>query len=268
MTSKSFIAQMKRKGRRAIRRAIVRPCPDPIFVFGNQKSGTTAIARLLAEATGETYSHDMLFHNGWRTVQPLYRQETALAHIRETLRHEFTRKIIKDPDLTLLMDDIREALPASQAVFVVRDPTANIRSILSRLKIRGDKPALDDGDHAILAELPLWNDVLHPQGDQLGGTANYIEALARRWNVMSSMAAAQGAWSTTIRYEDFIADKVGEFQGLARQVGLTPSHDISHRVNHQFQGRGSSEAFETFFGEENLQTIRSICQETAAKFGY
>ncbi|MEM6681001.1 MAG: sulfotransferase domain-containing protein [Pseudomonadota bacterium] len=268
MAKGTFFDRLKHKGRRTLKRTFAIPCADPVLVFGNQKSGTTAIARLLAEATGETYSHDMLFHNSWRSVQPLYRGETNLQQIRHALRHEFARKIIKDPDLTLCMDDARKTIPKARAVFVVREPAANIRSMLSRLKIRGDKPALDDEDHDILAKLPLWNDVLHPEGDVLGGASSYIEALARRWNVMSSMAITHENWMVTIRYEDFIADKVGEINSLAQNVGLTPNHDISHRVNHQFQGRGSSEAFETFFGTDNLQTIRSICQDNAAHFGY
>lgn len=37
--------------------------PAPVFLLGNQKSGTTAIAALLAECIGETYMSDVLYSN-------------------------------------------------------------------------------------------------------------------------------------------------------------------------------------------------------------
>lgn len=263
------LAHKTRRGFVLLKHAVAVPRADPILVFGNQKSGTTAIARLLAEATSESYSHDMLFHNQWKTVQPIYRGEMDLREVRRRLRHEFACKIIKDPDLTLLMDEAHTLLPQARAVYVVREPAANIRSILSRLKIRGDKPALEAEDHASLEALPLWWDVLHPEGEILGGEAqSYIETLAHRWRVMTSIAAAHDDWAVTIRYEDFMADKVGEISQLARQIGLAPRGDISDRVDHAFQEPGSSEAVETFFGADNLQKIWSICGKNAVKYGY
>ena len=62
---------------------------DPIFILGNQKSGTTAIAKLLVAATGETYSHDMFSSRDWRDTDALLRGETPVRELIRRGRREF-----------------------------------------------------------------------------------------------------------------------------------------------------------------------------------
>ena len=236
----------------------------PIFILGNPKTGTTVIAALLAQSVGVSVTLDI---RGMRDPvrTDLYRKKITLEDFVSSNKLDFSRKIIKDPNLTYLYDDLSKCFPASKSIFINRDPRSNIRSILNRLSLPGHLPQLQDSYLETLP--PGWKGLT---GSWLGLKGeNYIEMLAARWNLAADVYLENEGNLTLIRYEDFCRDKCGEIYRLAERVGLTPVNDISNETNKQYQSRGNREiSWLDFFGPDNLARIERICGDRMKKFGY
>jgi hypothetical protein len=72
-----------------------------------------------------------------------------------------------------------------------------------------------------------------------------------------------------IKYEDFMKDKAATIMGLARALGRQPRHDISDKVDVQYQSRGDRDVkWVDFFGPNNLARLERICAVRMAAFGY
>ena len=240
------------------------PIPrDPVLVFGNQKSGTSAVANLLAELCGLSATIDD------PPIRPDAMREFALggADFRAFVqRHprEFSAQLIKHPNLTFFTERVLEVFDQARVVFVVRDPRDNIRSILQRRKVPGD---LEQADARQLEELGgpamydprLWG----------GEDENYIGRMALRWNTANDAYLRNAQRFALCRYEDFVADKLGVLERLARELGLQAQHDIRARLDVQFQPAGDhSIPWSQFFGPRNLARIESLCAERMAALGY
>jgi hypothetical protein len=240
----------------------------PVFVLGNQKSGTSAIAALLARACGLSYDIDI---GGFRVpeYEALYEDRSRLPElIRSKATIEFSKGLVKEPNLTFLLPEIRSLHPRSRLVFVVRDPRANIRSTLNRLKIPGDLPAINPADYPELS--PMWTAILYnkwvgnPDLD-----LNYIGRAAERWQIATDLFADAGDAVTPIRYEDFRVDKLAAIHKLADQMNLPVVSDITKLLDVQFQpaGRRTSD-YPGFFGPENLAIIEKECARGMSLFDY
>lgn len=237
----------------------------PLIVLGNQKSGTTAIAALLAEYTGFSITLDL--PNIWgTTVIKIYAGDVAFADFVGCNTYYFSKDIIKEPELTFLYSQVKEFFYQAKYLMIVRDPRDNIRSILNRLKIRGDME--DIGSNIFSTLPPGWQIVINGQWLGLHGET-YIEMLAERWNYAADVYLQHSQDVVLIRYEDFVSDKVRAIERLAHQLGMAQANDISDKVNIQYQPKGDhSVSWEEFFGEKNLLRIEHICGSRMPKFGY
>jgi hypothetical protein len=112
---------------------VTRVNPRPIFVLGNQKSGTTAIAALFARLSGQTVTLDLFREVWWPTYQGIPSGDVSFDAFVARNRWGFSRDIVKEPNLTLFPDALAERFPEARTIFVVRDPRDNIRSLLNRL---------------------------------------------------------------------------------------------------------------------------------------
>lgn len=240
-----------------------RPRGPLVFLLGNQKSGTTAIAALLAECTGLACTLDMRAF----TVEEQDRLASGSLAFESFVRShafEFSRPLVKEPALTFLADELRAAFPASRFVFILRDPRENIRSILNRLKLSGipDRPEpsgpVPEG----------WRRVLDNRW--LGiPSDHYIESMAERWNLALRAYESAPEETVLVRYEDFLADKLTSIRDLALRLGLAPRRDIRSKLDTQFQPRGDRDARPVdFFGPANLDRIERICAPGMARYGY
>lgn len=250
------------------RNAFSRVHPAPVFVLGNQKSGTTAIAALLASRTKSAVTIDIFVRCRDPALAALLTKEVTLAEFVQRHKMHFCTSVIKEPSLTFFYRELREYFPRARFCWIVRDPRDNIRSILNRLKVPGDLDTLDD---SYLAGYPPdrgWRLILD---GTLFGTAgrNYIETLARRWNRAAQLASDHRAEICMLRYEDFSQDKSDSITRLARSVGLEPVHDITDEVNIQYQPRGNREVrWIDFFGPQNLELIERTYHAMMTEFGY
>ena len=237
----------------------------PIFILGNQKSGTSAIAMLLAISTSHSVVIDL--PGMYEPVQTsIHSGKVKFDDFIRSNRFDFSQNIIKEPCLTFLYSELKQFFPQARFVIIVRDPRDNIRSILNRLEMRGD---LENIDHLINPNIsPEWQLVLDGRWLGLQGKT-YIEMLSARWNRAADVYLKQTNEMFLVRYEDFIKDKVGTIERLARQLRLPRANSISDKVDIQYQARGNGGiSWEDFFGLKNLECIEKICGSRMRMFGY
>jgi len=244
--------------------------PAPVIVFGNQKSGTTAIAALLAAAAGKTFSFDVFTRlKAERSLERLLAGQTAVRDFVAARPRDFATDVIKAPPFGLLYDSLREVFPEGRFVFIVRDPRENIRSILDRLGLPGDLEALGPRHREAWADLPGWRRVMEGRLPPVAG-ANYVETLANRWNRFADVYLQDADRLQCVRYEAFCADKTGTVADLARRLGWEVVRDVSAEADRPYTraGRNRGTPWREFFGAENLARIERICGRRMGAFGY
>ncbi|MCA9244171.1 MAG: sulfotransferase [Phycisphaerales bacterium] len=254
-----------RELRYQLRAALARPHAAPVFILGAQKSGTSAIAALLGKATGLATTLDLHRELRRPTFQGIPSGDLSFERFIGLNRVDFSRPIIKEPNLTLFFDELRQRFPAARFAFVVRDPRDHIRSLLNRLKIPGDLPNLDLRGYSEVT--PAWELVLDSAWAGIAGE-HYIDRLAYRWRRMAETYLTHVNLFSPCRYEDFRADKVGAIHRLAAELGLDATHDIRGDVDRPFERVGDHVVTpEAFFGS-NLERIVTICRDGMAAFRY
>jgi hypothetical protein len=248
--------------------------PRPVIFGGSPKSGTTAIAALLAEATGLSISNDPFWRvlrsdgDGFLLPDVLEGNLRLDAFVRKYPAY-FSAQIVKDPDFAFLYRELQQVFPESPQVFIVRDPRENIRSILDRLHMRGDLERLGPAENRTLAREGGWRAILDGRGLGLDGRANYIGRLAQRWTRGVDAYFAAGTPVHLVRYEDFLEDRAAFIADLAELLGLQLRTDVSERLARRPGHHGyRSLSTETFFGKRNLSIIERTCGAHMAKFGY
>lgn len=262
----SFLKRWKRRLSARLRGPGTSP---PIFVFGHQKSGTTAIAALFAELIGEPYHHDLFYEHGWLDNHELVTGGLDAESLALRAPGAFAGGVTKDPDFTFAMPDILGRQPDAAAIFVIREPKAMIASVLGRLGIPGDAPAIGTQlDTLRPVEHTLWSNVLDCEGQGFPH-GNHIAALSHRWLLAADLFDACRDRCILLRYEDFRTDKKGTLESLADRLGREVKSDIAPHLDKQFQPGSKRPAdFRSFFGEENYALITSLCQDRMARFGY
>ncbi len=260
------IISLFRRGWFELRTTTARINRRPILILGNQKSGTSAIAALLGEMSGLSVTIDLTKANRIANYDSLLRGELSFSEFVDMNRLDFSRQIVKEPNLTIFHKDLIEYFHESKMVFIIRDPRDNIRSILNRLMIPGNRRQLDMEHQAEIT--PAWELVIDGRWFGLTGK-NYIEMLAERWNFIADVYLQNKEKMILVRYEDFVRDKIGKIRQLAHSLGLDKMYDISGRVDIQFQPRGERDVkLQDFFGQDNLALIESTCGKRMKLFDY
>ncbi|MGD1898532.1 MAG: sulfotransferase [Phormidesmis sp.] len=253
------------------RRSSVPINPAPLIVLGHQKSGTSAIASLLAKATRKTATVDFFYKRN--SSMPLFRSQLYSgrlpfdAFIARNSR-DLSADIIKEPELTFYYDKLEETFPQATYVFVIREPKATIKSVLDRLKLPGHLPTLDERHYQQVDPLTGWLPALQGRAPD-GPGENYIERLAHRWNIAAQTYLNASHNMVLVKYEDFKRKKENTIYDLAEKVGLEIQSSISQDVDVPFQPRGNhGVTVAEFFSEENKRKINDICREQALAFSY
>jgi len=242
--------------------------PSPIFILGNQKSGTSAIATLLGKLTATSTAID-LFYSGFKysLFSDWKSQRITTKEFINKNKVEFAKIIIKEPHLSLFYTELKREFLDARFVMIVRNPVDNIRSILDRLNIDGTKNRLDKKDKKKIFH--SWN--LLFSNHWIGGNKQqYIEILAERWNIIMDSYFENKEDIILVRYEDFLKDKIGILNKLSKELGLKNTADISTLLDKAFQpkGKNSNQNLIEFFGEENLNMITHLCKTNMVKLGY
>jgi hypothetical protein len=249
-----------------IRNRWARVNPAPLFVLGNPKSGTTAVAALLARRTGLSVTLDIPALFGY-AVSSISSGERQFVDAVYENRLAFSRDVVKHGSLAFIYPQVREVFPHSQYVMVMRDPRANIRSTLDRLGLGGRHQEISPDEVAALPE--PWQAALDPRSMDLP-SGNYVETLARRWCLAADAYLNNRAEMLLVRYEDFVRDREGVIDELVAQLELRPTHGISDWTTRQFQpaGRNRGVPWLEFYGRENLVELERICGPDMLRLGY
>ncbi|MCS3658419.1 sulfotransferase family protein [Salinibacter ruber] len=235
----------------------------PILILGNQKTGSTAIAQLLA-ALGNLHIHPNI-HALQAADTHLPNAPEAVASFIQRSRYYFRADVVKENELTPATGALLTVLPNARPVYVVRHPVQNIRSILDRVQLPGDPQRFD----ALSLPDSGWSPILtsRPLGIEAG---DHITALARRWSHMTALYLRHRTQLHLVRYEDFVADKLETIQRLASRLGIETRKDIRPLLDVSFQPSGAHRSTppEDFFSSEALAIIHRECAEGMAQLDY
>jgi len=236
-----------------------------LVILGNQKSGTTAIASLLAEASNQSVLLDSKLL--WEpNFSKLKKGELSLSKLINSNKSIFSKNIIKEPNLTFLYDQLKNVFPKDvKYLFIVRDPRSNIRSILDRINTRGDLKSLLLNEETYSShELALFDkETMNYTYD------HYIEQLAERWTQSVELYLANKSHFHLIRYEDFLIDKKESIISLCQKLDFSSKIDIASKIDIQYQPKGKSNMnWKDFFGTENLYKINRICSKCFSELDY
>ncbi len=225
-----------------------------IFILGHEKSGTTAIAELLAKISGQPVTIDLFFKidpQGY-LQDKLFSQKLSFSDFVQSYKFYFSTRLNKSPKFTFFYNELCQCFPIAKFIFVIRDPRDTIRSFLNRRGIPGN-----------LNKLQSFGRRPPVAGDY------YIERLANRWNLAADTYINHADEISLIRYEDFVLDKIGTISSLARKVGLNTIKDITDYIDIQYQPHGDRNvSWLEFFGTDNLRCLETICSDRMNYFGY
>jgi hypothetical protein len=254
------------RARRAAQSLFARPNPAPVFVLGHQKSGTSAVAALLGELTGRSVAIDLINEDRWPTYARVAAGEVPFERLVRRNRLDFSRQIVKEPNLSFFYPQLAQRFPQARFAMVVRDPRANVKSVLDRLGLPGDLEAIPERRLRSLRH--GWRLMLEPGWLGLEG-GSYVDLLAQRWNRCADVYLERPQPMPLLRYEDFRADKLATLEALAADLGLECRNDVSGRLDRQFQPAGNrSVGIEEFFGVDNLKRIETACASRMRQLGY
>ncbi len=239
-------------------------CKKPVIVLGNQKSGTTAIASLLADYGQLSKTLDI--PELWEKDPEIHSGKLSLSSFVKATSHRFSSQLLKEPLLTFFFKELAELFPSSRYLFVIRHPAENIRSILDRLGIPGNLKHVETKNYT---DNRPWMCVID------GLTLNikcehYISRLAMRWVIASEVYLKNKENMLLMRYEDFVQDKYESIQRIARSLRIKKKQNIDGLLNIQYQLKGvnSGTSWTEFYGEKNLSAIKKICEPYLKHFGY
>lgn len=261
---------------RSIRQLIAPADNAQVVVLGHQKSGTTAIAALLARIADLEVSVDPLFQidqGKGQAARRLITHPGTLGLLCRTHPQLLTKSIVKDPDLTFIFPTARKCYRNARFLFVVRDPRDVIRSICNRLGLlptdwRGCPQASDMKNGNEHWEMIL-SGRLPRQYEGVQAPLTFVANLAYRWNRAAQIFLGSSGQMVLLKYEDFVREKEQSIAKIAADLGLAATGSIKDAVDVQYQPKGNSKTdWPTFFGRHSLCEIESICRRSMSEFGY
>lgn len=241
-----------------------------IVVMGHQKSGTTAIAALLATHTNLTYFSDPIFktdRSSSRTLDNFINHENLFLKTVKSNTSLYYKNIVKDPDFIFNLPLVKLLYPKSKFIFIARDPRQVIRSIFNRLKLDGTTKKKSVHIDDLYKGTKNWVYLLN--GDDTNDGHTIVSRLAVRIEMASKIYLENHHNFTLVRYETFKVNKSEYINRLATDLGLQSKIDIDSIVDKQYQPAGSQKAcISQFFGDSNLSAIESLCTVTLKSFNY
>lgn len=215
-----------------LRSGSVPVCHQPVFIIGSPRSGTTALARSLAEHPDLWTSHESYFLNGlfgdgrathvhtrqtarkapgWLNTEQVDRAE-FLAAVGIGLNALFTsrsggrRWIDQTPLYTLFADDLAELFPDALFLHIVRDGRRVVNSMASFLEKFAHRPQA-------VRHVPSW-------------ATDFAEA-CRTWTDYvrhaDALCDAHPTRALTVVNEELSEDPARGFTAILRFLGLPPS---------------------------------------------
>jgi hypothetical protein len=221
---------------------------EPIFIVGAPRSGTSILYsvlrahRALAHWPGEAHEVWEAEHHpaltGWSSNA--LGAEDATPATRRRIRRSFylvvgnKRLIDKTPRNALRVPFVEAVFPDARYVFLTRDGRENVNSLINAWRTPRYRTYRLPEPHSIPGADPAWwKFVLYPGWRD--DTAGPLEVVcARQWDACnrSALAAfeAVGPRMVRVRYEDLVADPVGEVSRVLEALRLDYDHAVKARA--------------------------------------
>ena len=98
---------------------------------------------------------------------------------------------------------------------------------------------------------------------------NHIESLAKRWLYFYEIYKKNKDNITLIKYEDFLSDKIGFIENIAREINMPVRKNISGFVDIDFQpSRKTNDVNRFVLSEKNRKIVISVCSKALDELGY
>jgi GT2 family glycosyltransferase len=260
-------------------------CPDPVFVIGSPRSGTTVLATALAEhdqlwTSGESYFLFHLLRDGhaegafersmevpgprWLRVEEVSRQE-LLAYLGMGLNALYTsrsggrRWIDHTPLYTLVADTLAEAFPGASFIHILRDGREVVNSML---KFAGSV----EGDNARFIErtVPWANDVREA-----------CDAWRQHVEVATNFCEAHPDRAMVVRYEELVAEPRTTFREIHGFLGVpddpAPARYLTLRRINSSYGTGPRPSVDELWegwDEDRRQVFTEVAGRAMHRCGY
>lgn len=241
---------------------------NKIFIMGNQKSGTSAIASLLAMASNRTCCIDVFFKMASYESRILDGDYLFEDFVTKASFY-FKNDIVKEPEFIFFHDQLYSLFPNSTFVNIVRDPFSNIRSILNRLNMTAyEAEKITNLTESLLPEYPLWDLLVDTDRMPYNGK-NMFEMLVNRWRFAVNIRTnSEENNFLIVRYEDFLLDKLNFINDLCGTLDMEVKRDVSPYLNINFQPKGSPVDKEKFFSTKQIDYIYKNCTEDMKRYDY
>lgn len=240
-----------------------------VVVVGHQKSGTTAVGGLLARALDTDFSNDPLYRidrGKAHVVRSLLDGSAELEQVVRSNQPIFCSTVVKDPDLSFLIEACVRTFPKAHIVNVVRDPRDTIRSIADRLQLTSHELSCETLDRPDINA--HWGLILEGKLPVVDGTT-IVDRLAQRWRQAWAAYTRSSTSVKVLRYEDFRSRKAETIYELAEALHLKVKADLKGQVDVRFQPAGVSDVRLTErLGRENVELIEALCSDEINLLGY
>lgn len=250
---------------RAIRRLwrygrylVARVNEDGIWIIGHGRSGTTAIATLVARYGGLAIAPE----HGWATrhCRDIHAGRMSLDAFFRRYKLAFSLPIVQTPGLTPILPMLKERYPRVRMIYIVRDPRDVVCSVITQSN-QGDSEEFKITNPNFIVFDNRWLGI---------DESDPVRSVARCWCYLIDLA---GRYPDIrfYRYEDFTENKVAFIGALAADYGIAQRHDISDQLDVQFRDarkiRGTGR-WRRMLTPEAVASIESICSAHMRRFGY
>lgn len=240
-------------------------CVSPqVIVLGHQKSGTSAIAALLAAMSDKTLTNDIhRSHKNYKDYRNFHFLNELDSVFFSRYAFEMSREVVKEPEISFFYNSLKERFDKSKFVYVSRKPEYIIKSILSRLGAKVSSNQVYEHDfYDQLMSSPMWQDVL---GFSSG--CNIIEHLARRIETLDFQYYQNRDNFHLIKYEDFNKNKELAIEELSMELGFIKVNSIDNIKDKQYQPKSEYKSTDDYFSKDELDVIRTVCKTSKLIYG-
>jgi hypothetical protein len=237
----------------------------PIFIFGNTRSGTTIVQKVMATHPGIVGWYEpnalWLYADSGR-IHDEFDERDATSRVKQYIRHRFLKYqkqhgncvvVEKTPQNILRIPYVRAVFPEAAFLYIVRNPF----SFISSVEIKWQRPVTGGGIVRRLKDMPLsqlhhWvrrylvqqfnkrvlrRKYLSIWGPRYKGiqddlkTHDLLTVIARQWAIPSmkaekDMATFDNGQILRLKYEDFVDHPISDLERICAHCGLEMSSDM------------------------------------------
>lgn len=234
---------------------------DLILVAAHPRSGSTAVATLLARHTGlRAFTETGPWTREFDAA--VYTGQVHFSRVLHKYRYEFSHDLMSAADATCILPQMKAALPGMRTVYVVRDPRDTICSLVERIN-NYDLSTFEVRDPRF-----RWLDVDWLIHDE----SNPHRKLARRWCLFLDIATSiEDVFY--FRYEDFCSDKprcishIADRLGLRHAVSTVEGWDEQYSKHDRRPIHGPGR-WRKMMPAPIARDVEAICRSYMERFGY